>query len=296
MLSPGRPGAPMRSLPDSGAAPWPPRRFLLCRPDLFDTHFLFNPFMDYREKVNHRRARAQWKHLRDAIENAGGAVDEATPEITTSALAFTADGALCYAPGQALVLRNDGPRGEYEPPVFTRWLRERGYATESLPPHYRLDGGNLIRLPTGDVLAGLKPGSAGLAEHYLDRLLRMASGVRVHTIPLVDERHLHLDTAVGVLAPGRFAVYADGLSGRRVPDVGPLAEADEILDVSADDARAFACNLIRVGSTIITGMISASLARRIERIGLEVLRVDLSEFHKAGGGVKCLTLPLWPGA
>ncbi|MEA2428748.1 MAG: dimethylarginine dimethylhydrolase, eukaryotic [Thermoleophilaceae bacterium] len=49
-----------------------------------------------------------------------------------------------------------------------------------------------------------------------------------------------------------------------------------------------------VGDVVITGPISHGLARRIAARGFEVESLDLSEFYKAGGGAKCLTLPLWP--
>jgi hypothetical protein len=34
-------------------------RFLLCAPEYFDVHFLFNPFMSFHERVDRRRAKRQ---------------------------------------------------------------------------------------------------------------------------------------------------------------------------------------------------------------------------------------------
>jgi N-dimethylarginine dimethylaminohydrolase len=277
-----------RSVPMSAVAE--PRRavgrLLVCPPDYFDTHYLFNPFMTYRERVDSGRAATQWRRLVRALEEAGAAVEHVEPSPATSALPFTADTAFCYAPGRALVLRNDGLRGDLEPRVVTRWLRALGYVTEGLPPRYRLEGGNLVRNGPRELLVGLKPGATGLSERYLAKLVGRVAGIRVTPVQLVDERHLHLDTVVGVLEPRLFLVYRDGLAERRLPVEG------EVLEVNREDARAFACNLVRVGDVVVTGLVSAGLERRIRRLGLEVERVDLSEFHKAGGGAKCLTLPL----
>jgi len=204
---------------------------------------------------------------------------------------FTADGALCYRPGDALILQNDGVRGDIEPAIFRAWFEKRGFRTESAPPEYRLDGGNLLQLPDGAVLAGLKPGSSGVGERYLARLLRITVGARVETVPLVDDRFLHLDTVVGVLGDDRFLVYLGGLPNGRPPEGSTLAKS-EIIEVSADDADHFACNIVVVGDVVITGPISDGLSRRIARLGFHVERVDLSEFYKAGGGAKCLTLPI----
>jgi N-dimethylarginine dimethylaminohydrolase len=265
----------------------PKPAFLVCPPDFFDAHFLFNPFMDYRDRVNRRRARAQWQRLVTVLEQAGADVRVAESRPVTGALTFTADAALFLDRRHAIVLRNDGPRGELEPPVAREWLEGLGYATEALPPRYRLDGGNLVRLPGGDVLAGLKPNATGRAERYLAKLLAHF-GRRLWIVPLAGEPFLHLDTAVGVLRRGTYLVHEDALA---LGLVDPLADA-EIVPVSRADAERFACNIVVVGDVVVTGPVSDTLARRIGRLGLEVVRLDLSEFYKAGGGAKCLTLPL----
>lgn len=264
----------------------------MCAPDAYDVHYLFNPHMEYTERVDRRRARAQWHRLVRVLDEAGADLEFVEPRAGFGPLVFTADGAFCYRPGDVLILRNDGVRGNVEPPVFREWFKEHGFRVESLPPTHRLDGGNLVRLPDGDVLAGLKPGATGAGERYLSRLLRFTCGSSVFPVPLVDEKFLHLDTAVGVLGPGRFLVYAGGLR-EGVLESGPFAHA-EIVSVSAADAALFACNVVRVGDVVVTGPVSAALTRRIQRLGYHVERVDLGEFYKAGGGAKCLTLPLQP--
>lgn len=263
--------------------------FLMCPPDAFDAHFLFNPHMTYSDRVDRRRAKAQWLRLVRVLEEAGAEIELLEPRPGLAPLVFTADGAFCFAPGEALILRNDGLRGDVEPAVFRDWFRSRGYGVESVPPNHRLDGGNLLRLADGRVLAGLKPGATGLAERYLARVLRLTCGAELTTVPLVDERYLHLDTAVGVLGERQVLVYAGGLCDKRLP--WELGDA-EIVDVSAADAARFACNVVVVGDVVVTGPVSEDLTRRISRLGYHVERIDLSEFYKAGGGAKCLTLPL----
>jgi N-dimethylarginine dimethylaminohydrolase len=268
-----------------------PPAFLMCPPTSYDVHFLFNPHMRYSERVDRRRAKAQWRRLVRALEDAGAELHFLEPTFATGPLVFTADGALCYRPGDALILQNDGVRGDLEPAVFRAWFETHGFRTESAPPNCRVDGGNLLRLWDGTVLAGLKPGSRGMGERYLARLLRVTVGARVETVALVDERFLHLDTVVGVLGRDRYLVYLEGLADRRPPKDSALAEA-EVIAVSRADALRFACNLVVVGDVVITGPISDGLCRRIGRLGFHVERLDLSEFYKAGGGAKCLTLPL----
>jgi N-dimethylarginine dimethylaminohydrolase len=265
--------------------------FLMCAPDHYDVHFLFNPHMRYTERVDRRRAKAQWRRLVRVLEEAGADLRFLDPAPVTGPLVFTADAAFCYRPGDVLVLENDGVRGDLEPALFRAWFQEHGFRTEFAPPNCRLDGGNLLRLSNGTVLAGLKPGSRGIGERYLARLLRVTVGGRLETVPLVEEKFLHLDTVVGVLGGGRYLVYLGGFPDGRLPEGGTLAEG-EVIPVSAADAARFACNIVVVGDVVVTGPVSDDLCRRIGRLGFHVERVDLSEFYKAGGGAKCLTLPL----
>jgi N-dimethylarginine dimethylaminohydrolase len=265
-------------------------RFLVCPPTYFEAHFLFNPFMAWHQRVDRRRACAQWQRLVRVLEQAGAELEVAEPDAVSGQLPFTADGAFVYAPGRAFVLRNDGARGELEPPVFRRWLEGLGFASEGLPPVHRVDGGNLVRLPSGDVLAGLKPGAPGFGERYLGKILAR-HGRRLWTTRLAAGPFLHLDTAVGVLGDRAVLVHRDALP-EGLPE--PLA-GGRIVDVSRADAERFACNVVVVGDVVVTGPVSDGLARRIGRLGFEVERLDLSEFYKAGGGAKCLTLPLHNG-
>lgn len=115
-------------------------RFLMCPPDFFDTHHLFNPWMSWREAVDRGRARAEWEALRQAIGEAGGEVLLIEPRPEAGAMVFTRDAALVYALGRVILLRNEGPRGAVEPPLFSDWFARRGYALEAPPPG-RIDGG-----------------------------------------------------------------------------------------------------------------------------------------------------------
>src|SRR5687767_2238734 len=85
---------------------------LMCAPDHYDVHFLFNPHMRYTERVDRRRAKAQWRRLVRVLEEAGADLRFLEPSSITGPLVFTADGAFCYRPGDVLILENDGVRGD----------------------------------------------------------------------------------------------------------------------------------------------------------------------------------------
>lgn len=267
----------------------------MAAPDQLRPHFLCNPWMSWQDGFDPRLARRQWERLVHLIRDAGGEVAllPQAPGEGSGAMCFTADGALVYAAGQALVLRNDGPRGALEPECFRVWLAAHGYTVEGLPD--RLDGGNLVAAAPGVWLVGLKPGTTGRAERYLGRLLRRLTGARVLGVPLADPRYLHLDMAFASLG-GRAYLYFPAAfpDGGRALLAQPWLQGRPALAVSAEDAACFACNTVLIGRTLITGPVSVALQRQLDRLGFAVRTADLGEFYKAGGGAKCLTLPLAP--
>lgn len=265
-------------------------RFLMCEPEHYDVHFMFNPWMSYTELVDRRLAARQWRRLVRVMEQSGAEIELLPSSPASPAQVFTADGALVYAPGRALVLRNDGPRGYREPRVFADWLASRGYCIEPLPTKYRLDGGNILRLHDGSFAAGVKPGATGHSERYLARLLRFVGAGALSAVGLVARKFLHLDMVIGRVGNSAYLVYEGGLLYGRAALANTRIEDLPVIPVGEEDAQNFGCNGITIGDVYVTGPISDGLAARIRTRGYEVERMDLSEFYKAGGGAKCLTL------
>ena len=52
------------------------------------------------------------------------------------------------------------------------------------------------------------------------------------------------------------------------------------------------CNSVVVGRTIVMPSCPVPVGRRLEAWGFDVHVVDVSEFQKAGGACRCLTLAL----
>ena len=269
------------------------QQLLVCPPRFFDTHFLFNPWMDYRQRVNRHRAWRQWRDLVSALEQAGAEVQVIDPQPDSSAMVFTADAALLLDDSSALLLKNDGPRGDIEPWLFRSWFLRNGFTTESMPTEARIDGGNLVELHDGSLAAGLKPGATGRGEVYLAKRLRLKGGKkRIVPLALIDRRFLHLDMVLGNVGGRAYLVFPEGLAlGMEGIEGTPIAER-EVIRLNRCDAEAFAANLVTVGDVVLTGKISSELRRRIMSHGFWVEELALTEFYKAGGGAKCLTLPI----
>jgi N-dimethylarginine dimethylaminohydrolase len=66
----------------------------------------------------------------------------------------------------------------------------------------------------------------------------------------------------------------------------------ELLALDLDEALAFTANSVVVGSTVVMPHCPARVGAQLEAWGYDVVVVDVSEFLKAGGGVRCLTLAI----
>ena len=68
--------------------------------------------------------------------------------------------------------------------------------------------------------------------------------------------------------------------------------ADKRIVVSSEDALHFACNTVNSGRHIFLNQASDALVTQLQAHGFVVHQTALTEFLKAGGAAKCLTLKL----
>ncbi len=67
----------------------------------------------------------------------------------------------------------------------------------------------------------------------------------------------------------------------------------EALVLTEEEAlTSFAANSIVIGSTIVMPACPDRVRAQLEAWGFEIVLVDVSEFHKGGGSIRCLTNPV----
>jgi N-dimethylarginine dimethylaminohydrolase len=64
------------------------------------------------------------------------------------------------------------------------------------------------------------------------------------------------------------------------------------IEIGEEDALAFACNAVNIDATVVVNRATPAFVQALARKGFEVVQTPLSEFMKAGGSAKCLTLRL----
>ncbi|HEV7883735.1 MAG TPA: ornithine--oxo-acid transaminase, partial [Solirubrobacteraceae bacterium] len=231
------------------------------------------------------RAQRQWDALVATLREAGADVELLEPLPALPDLVFTAN--LGLVDGTTFIpARMRHPERRPEPVHAESWFRSRGFEIRRLGEDVVQEGAG-DALPFGATLvAGYRTRSS--ASAYVE-LARLVEG-RILPVELVDERFYHVDIAfcpldadTALVAPG--ALDADG--ARLLTELVP----DPIL-LSDDEARAFSANSVVVGRTVVMPACSRRLRRELRARNFEPVVVDVSEFLKAGGGPRCLTLAL----
>jgi N-dimethylarginine dimethylaminohydrolase len=271
-----------------------PRRLLLCEPGGYSVHHLLNPWMTWTESVDVARAWRQWDRLASAIEEVGGEVVVAANSSASGAMTFTRDTAVTVGVDEAIVLRNVGRRGDLEPEHVAAWLGELEFTTIELGPDQRIDGGNVVPTVDGWVI-GIQPGASADPVREFAQQLRERTGVQVLGVPIRDPRYGHLDTAFADLCGRGWLAFppAFAQTDLTVDAWETVLQDRPVIEVTADEAEALACNVVTVGDHVIGGF-GSRIAAAIDDLGLHAVPVELDEFRKAGGGAHCLTLELDP--
>ena len=68
--------------------------------------------------------------------------------------------------------------------------------------------------------------------------------------------------------------------------------APRVIEVPDDLAQGFVCNAMPVGDVVVSSTPVEGLAGPLREAGYRGLGLPMGEFIKAGGGVRCLSLPV----
>ncbi len=259
----------------------------MCPPDHYDVDYVINPWMEGNVHRSSRdRAVEQWHQLFHLIKEYA-IVDLVKPQPGVPDMVFTANAGLVL--GDNVVLsRFYHKERQGEEPFFKQWFDEQGYRVYELPKDLPFEG-------AGDALFDregrwLWAGYGFRSELETHPMIARWLDIEVLSLRLMDERFYHLDTCFCPLSdgyllyyPGAFDAYSNRLIELRVP-------AEKRIAIREEDAVNFACNAVNIDRLIILNKASDELKQRLSAVGFQLIETPLTEFMKAGGAAKCLTL------
>lgn len=259
----------------------------MCPPTYFTVDYSINPWMRPGE-ASRDIAQAQWDNLVAAIEKQAGAkvvtmpAEEGLPD-----LVFTANAAFVYQ-NTAIVANYRFPERQGETPHCVEWFTKNGYKTIVLPEDQSFEGAGDALIWQDRVFSGYKTRTDIITHNEITK----HTGLPVLSLELGLEAFYHIDVCICPLATGDFIYYPEAFDsyGQQVIEAN-IPERNRI-PVTKEDAERFACNAVNVGDTVILNQGSQTLVDTLKDRGLKVVEVDVSEFLKAGGSTKCLTLKI----
>lgn len=122
------------------------------------------------------------------------------------------------------------------------------------------------------------------AKPYLEDILN----TRLVALELVDPYYYHLDTCFAPLRPDLVVINPQSFTEEGKKEI--LACFDTVIEASEEDNKVLACNLVHDDKTIVTGAgITPELRDKLAKFGYNTHEIDMHEYLKGGGSVKCCT-------
>jgi N-dimethylarginine dimethylaminohydrolase len=262
-----------------------PKDIFLCPPTYLELSYEINPWMRKGAPFDRALAIAQWESLVAAYRkiDGRGRIEIAPAREGLTELCFFGDSVfLCQ--GKALFGSFRHKEREPEGPYVKEYLLSRGFRGPQVPPGTVFEGAGETLYFQDKIIFGFGKRSDEVVRHFLRQTFKKD----VIDLEMEKADFYHLDTAFFPIRDDLIAYYPGAFGPIDTATIESL-ECEKIV-VSEKEARAFACNSVVWGGVVFMSQGAPELRREIEKRGIEVQEIDISEFLKFGGGLKCLTL------
>lgn len=263
--------------------------FLMCPPKYFGVEYVINPWMtDNVHNTNYKLSQQQWQAFYNQLKQYAQ-VELIDPVPHLPDLVFTANAGLVKGK-RCLLTRFHYPERQPEESVFERWFEKNGYKVATIPNDIFFEGaGDGLFQPDIDLLwMGYGFRSDLKARIHLEKNFAM----EVIPLRLVSESFYHLDTCFCPLRDGYVMYYPAAFDKASKIAIEKNITQDKQIFINKEDAHNFVCNAVLTNHTIFVNAISTDLKKQLEDLGYEIIVQPVTEFNKAGGANKCLTLKL----
>lgn len=268
-------------LPDH-SPPAPRGSVVLCGAGEFRIDYAINPWMRRSAAVDSSRACAQWQRLAAVYRALGADVVTVAPAHGLRDMVFAADAGL-VGDGWVVPASFRTAERRREEPYWRAAFQALGLEVRALSPGVRFEGGDAVRIGDRVLL-----GHGSRTEQRAVAALAACTGLEVIGVRLADPWFFHLDMICAAL-DAETVLLARGVLA---PDAESRVRAvvPRVIDVPRAVASAFGCNAVAPGADVVSAAGAEPLRSALADAGFTLRTVDVAEFVKAGGGVRCLTL------
>ncbi len=264
-------------------------RILMCAPDHFGVDYVINPWMEnHVGRADRALAQEQWSNLRRHL-SASADVAFVPAAAGLPDMVFTANAGLVVG-DTVVVSRFRARERQPEEQLFKDWFEARGFRVAPWPGDVRFEGAGDALLDRAQPLIWC--GYGWRTSEEAPKLLQDAFERETVALRLVDPRFYHLDTCFCPLAGGALLYYPPAFDEASQATIEALVPKEKRIAAADRDALSFACNAVEVNGRVFMNDASDELKNELADAGFTPVITPLSEFFKAGGAAKCLTLKL----
>jgi N-dimethylarginine dimethylaminohydrolase len=259
------------------------RRLLLCSPDYYGIEYEINPWMSRARGAEAPVAQKQWKALHATLSKLDCKVELISPQPKLPDMVFTANAGLVV--GRQFIPSNFRHKERAgEAPHFAHWMEQDGYEISWLPNDYFFEGEGDALFAGDTLFCGYKFRSDIKSHRAVAEMLECLAV----SVELVDPRFYHLDTCFCPLSDGAavwFPAAFDEYGQKAIRE-----HVSNLIDVAPEEAIHFCCNAVVINREIVLPEGAPKLVSALTERGYRCHELPMSEFLKAGGACKCLTM------
>lgn len=258
------------------------QKVLTCSPKYFTVAYEINPWMSTANQVDLGDSIKEWTSLTVTFRDLGLEIEQVEPEPDLPDLVFTANAGLVY--------RNNFFPSNFrfkerqpERKVFVDWFKSQGHRIVNLPKELIFEGAGDALFCGNKLFLGFGFRSV---KSVADFLAPRIPDFEIVSLGLSNPYFYHLDTCFSPLPSGHFIYYPDAFddeSRLKLQNLGGYEITEEL-------CINYGCNLVFIDQTLVTGFSDSRLMNIAREEGLKLKVVEMTEFMKSGGGVRCTTL------
>jgi N-dimethylarginine dimethylaminohydrolase len=260
---------------------------LMCRPDYFRVEYKINTWMK-PGSVDSALALKQWQNLLQKYQEYGLDVKTIKQDKNYPDMVFSADQGLVL-PFQKKVLlsnfRHHQRQGETD--FYAKYFLDLNFQIEFLPKDvYFEGGGETLFYDTNHYFIAQGFRNSNKAFEYISKNF----DIKLTPLELIHPDFYHLDTCLFILNKENCFYYPPAFSDNSKKTIKQIIK--NCIPLSDFEARSFVANSVVVGKKVFVHKNQTGFNQKLEKLGYDVIQVDVSEFIKAGGGIHCLTFEL----
>lgn len=263
-------------------------KILMCSAEHYGIKYEINPWMDISIQADNKKALAQWQNLYKILKDDLKAdVRLVEPKEDVPDMVFTANAAVMYGK-KALISKFKYPQRQPEEKYFADWFTENGYEVITLPENMSFEGAGDALYLDGILYSGYVPRTDIASHTYIAELLN----IPVISMELVNKSFYHLDTCFCPLNDGYLIYYPPAFDEYANKVIEANVAPEKRIIANDEEASYFTCNAVNIGNTVVTNLTTQRFTKLLAEKGFKHIQTDLSEYMKAGGAAKCLTLKI----